>query len=154
MRSVELLVRIPDLKPVVSAWLLSEWPEWYGPGGQGDLLHDINSFAASSNQLPIGYVVFADQLAVGFGSLKMESIASHKNLSPWAASGFVMPAHRGKGLGAYLLEEIAKHAKHLGYSRVYCGTSTATSLLRRAGWTEVEQVQHAGRPLTIFSSGA
>lgn len=36
----------------------------------------------------------------------------------------------------------------------YCGTSTAVSLLRRAGWQEVEGVLYDGKPLTIFRSAA
>jgi GNAT superfamily N-acetyltransferase len=154
MRRIEHLCLLPSLKPVVSAWLLSEWPEWYGPAGQGNLLQDVESFAASTHQLPVGYVVFENDVPIGFGSLKKDSIASHAHLWPWAASGFVLPTHRGKGVGAYLLQHIAKHAKQLGHPQVYCGTSTARSLLQRAGWTEIEQVQHAGKPLTLFCSGA
>lgn len=36
-------------------------------------------------------------------------------------------------------------------TRVYCGTATATSLLRRSGWSELEFVRHEGEDLVIFA---
>ena len=154
MLSVRPLSQEPTLKPLVGSWLLAEWPAWYGAGGEGNLEGDIEAFAASERQLPVGLVAFLGKSPVGFGSLKQESISSHPHLFPWAASGYVLPAHRGKGVGACLLRSLSAHATSLGYAQVFCGTSTATSLLVRAGWHSVEQVQHAGKPLTIFRSGA
>jgi GNAT superfamily N-acetyltransferase len=154
MLSVRTLSQQPTLKPLISDWLLSEWPAWYGAGGEGNLEDDVHSFAASDQQLPVGLVAFMGESPVGFGSLKQESIKSHPHFFPWAASGYVLPAHRGQGVGAFLLCSLEAHAKSLGYPHVYCGTSTAASLLVRAGWHTVEQVQHAGKPLTIFRSAA
>jgi GNAT superfamily N-acetyltransferase len=152
--SAQPLARLPQLKPLVCAWLLSEWPGWYGNGGAGDLRGDVEAFAASVHQLPVGFVVFLGDEPVGFGSLKQASIDTHAHLFPWAASGYVVPARRGRGVGAFLLAAICSHARTLGHQQVYCGTSTATGLLRRAGWHEVEQVLHAGKPLTVFRSAA
>lgn len=46
------------------------------------------------------------------------------------------------------------HAKLMGFKAVYCGTSTAASLLERAGWQLQEAVIHAGKPLGIYRTGA
>ena len=154
MLSAQPLSRLPSLKPLVKSWLLAEWPGWYGQGGAGDLSKDIEAFAASEIMLPVGFVVFLDEEPVGFGSLKQESINTHTHYAPWAASGYVVPALRGRGFGAFLLHAITAHASTLGYEHVYCGTSTAANLLLRAGWHEIEQVIHTGKPLSIFRSGA
>jgi GNAT superfamily N-acetyltransferase len=151
---VKALSRVPELKPMVSAWLLSEWPTWYGEGAPGDLAGDVEAFAQSESSLPVGFVVFKNAEPVGFGALKQESIPSHAHLSPWAATGFVLPHHRGQGVGAFMLQSVVAHARIMGYNKVYCGTSTAASVLRRAGWREVDQVVHAGKPLSIFRSVA
>lgn len=154
MLSVAPLSRVPALKARVSAWLLSEWPAWYGREGPGDLDEDVEAFARSEDILPVGFVVFRVDEPVGFGSLKRESIPAHRHLSPWAASGFVVPKYRGQGIGAFMLRAITAHAQGMGYSQVYCGTSTAASLLARNGWQQVEQVIHAGKPLGIYRSVA
>ena len=154
MLSAKPLPRVPRLKPVVSAWLLSEWPSWYAENGAGDLLGDVDAFATSELELPVGLVVFDDDEPVGFGALKQVSISTHTHLAPWAAAGYVVPARRGQGVGAFLLEAIVAHAKTIGYGNVYCGTGTAISLMDRAGWREIERITCGGKPLVIFCSGA
>jgi GNAT superfamily N-acetyltransferase len=154
MLATELLCNRRDLMPLVSSWLLGEWPQWYGAGGPGDLQRDIQELSASPGELPIGIVVFADGIPVGFGALKAESIPSHAHLSPWAAAGFVLPSFRGKGIGATLLQALVAQARTVGFQVVYCGTSTAASLLTRSGWQWLESVTHAGKPLCIYRSGA
>jgi GNAT superfamily N-acetyltransferase len=146
------LARHANLKPLVCSWLLAEWPGWYGNGDRGNLLGDVNAFAASEQRLPVGMVVFLGEEPIGFGSLKQESIDTHPQLFPWAASGYVVPARRGQGVGAFLLRALSAHAHAMGYTQVYCGTSTAQNLLLRAGWHEVDRVTHSGKPLTIFRS--
>ncbi len=102
----------------------------------------------------MGIVVFAGSAPVGFGALKQASIPSHLHLSPWAAAGYVVPHRRGQGIGAALLQALVSHAASIGHPIVYCGTSTATTLLERSGWHLLEQVTHADKPLGIYRSGA
>ncbi len=148
------LSQAPELAPQVEAWLLSEWPSWYGPGGAGNLSSDIAAFSASSVTLPIGIIALRNEEPVAFGALKSESISTHAHLAPWAAAGYVKPELRAQGIGAALLGALVAQATQLGYQSVYCGTSTAENLLRRAGWQVVEQVVYAGKPLFIFRSVA
>jgi GNAT superfamily N-acetyltransferase len=136
--------------PLVAEWFVGEWPGWYGPGGQGDLSADLAAFAASDIELPLGLLVIDDGQPVGIGALKVESIPSHRHLTPWAAAGYVLPQRRGQGIGALLLRALVDKAGELGHSHVYCGTSTAQSLLLRSGWTAMETTLLEGKPLTIF----
>ena len=151
---VEPLARHRSLLPVLEGWFVSEWPAWYGLGGQGDIGQDLRAFSASEVNLPVGFVAFSEGTPVGAGALKAESIPTHKHLSPWAAAGFVLPERRGSGVGAALLAAMVAHAHSLGYKHVFCGTSTAESLLQRSGWSAVEVARHAGKPLTVFRSAA
>jgi len=151
---VEPLARHRDLLPLVERWFVAEWPNWYGPAGQGNATADLEAFAASEHRLPIGMVVFEGGVPVGAGALKMESIPTHQHLSPWAGAGFVLPQRRGKGIGSALLASLVTKAHELGHECVYCGTSTAVSLLVRAGWSVVAVTQLEGKDLTIFRSAA
>lgn len=68
----------------------------------------------------------------------------------WAAAGFVLPSHRGKGIGASLLRALAAHAKSVGFQVVYCGTSTAQVSSRApAGSYWRQSVTYAGNPIGI-----
>jgi GNAT superfamily N-acetyltransferase len=152
--TVEPLARHRTLLPLLSEWFISEWPNWYGVGGEGNVNRDLEDFAVSETLLPIGFVAFLNDKPVGAGALKKESIPSHKHLTPWAAAGYVLPSQRGRGIGAKLLESMLLHARSLGHTHIYCGTSTAESLLLRLGWAAIEVTQHAGKALTVFRSAA
>ncbi|WP_164886962.1 GNAT family N-acetyltransferase [Piscinibacter defluvii] len=145
------LARHAELVPLLISWFIDEWPEWYGPAGPGDAAADLRTFAASESKLPVGLVAFHENKPVGVAAVKADSLPTHRHLSPWAAAGLVLPSHRGSGIGSLLLEAAVQHARRLGYSRVYCGTSTAVSLLRRSGWTELETVSHEGHSIVIFA---
>lgn len=149
---VEPFARHRDHMPVVAQWFTQEWPHWYGPGGPGNVIADVQAFAASETALPVGMLLFEGQRPVGAAALKAESIPSHTHLGPWAAAGYVLPSHRGRGLGAELLRALVAKSRVLGFESVYCGTSTAKTLLARAGWEVLEVTEHAGQALTIFCS--
>ena len=152
--TVRPLAQHPELLPLLAEWFVSEWPNWYGPGGRGNVKEDLAAFAASEATLPIGMVVFEGQVPIGAGALKAQSIPSHSHLSPWAAAGYVLPSRRGRGVGAVLLQGLVGKAQALGYEYVYCGTSTAESLLTRTGWLPLETITLEGKPLTVFRSAA
>ncbi len=152
--TVEPLAHRRECIDLVKSWFVSEWPSWYGPGGPGNVEQDVNAFAASEDALPVGMLVFEGNQPIGAGALKAESIPTHAHLSPWAAAGYVLPTHRGRGVGAVLLHGIVDKAKQLGFARVYCGTSTANSLLVRAGWSLVETTSLQDKPLGIYRSAA
>ena len=151
MVTISPLAQHRDLVPLLSSWFVEEWPEWYGPGGRGSAVGDLTAFARSQSRLPVGLIALENSAPVGVVALKPESLPTHRHLSPWAGAGLVLPSHRGRGIGAQLLKALVQQAVTLGYPRVYCGTATAVSLLRRSGWSELETTEHEGEAIVIFS---
>lgn len=151
MPTISPLARHRELLPVLARWFIEEWPEWYGPGGRGSAAEDLAAFAASESILPVGLVAFDDDTPIGVAALKAESLPTHRHLKPWAAAGLVRPSHRGRGVGACMLQALVRRAHCLGFGRIYCGTATAVTLLRRSGWSQMEDVRHEGECLVIFA---
>jgi len=151
--TISPLAQHRDLVPLLSSWFVDEWPEWYGPGGRGNAVADLTGFATSESKLPVGFIALDREdreIPVGVMALKAESLPTHRHLCPWAAAGLVLASHRGRGIGAQLLKVLVQQAGALGYPRVYCGTATAVSLLRRSGWSELETIEHEGEAVVIF----
>ena len=152
--TVARLSRHRELVPLVASWLRSEWPAWYGPSGRGDAEQDALQYAQSTSELPLGLVAFLDGVPVGFGALKNDGVPADSARGPWAGAGYVRPEARRRGIGANLLQALVSEAKAMGYSRIYCGTRTAGSLLVRQGWHKLEVVAHGGEQVDVFQSAA
>ena len=146
--TVELLGLHPEALPVLRDLYESEWPAWYC-SGRGNAEQDLCAYA-NQGSLPVGVVALRNGAVCGAAALKAESITSHKHLSPWAAAGVVVSALRGQGIGSQLLFALEEQAKNLSFKRIYCATSTADTLLQRAGWHGLEQTRHEGKALVVY----
>jgi GNAT superfamily N-acetyltransferase len=130
----------------------SEWPEWYGPGGQGNAIEDLEAFANPEGFIPVGVIAIDEpDSPIGIAALRPTSIATHVRLSPWATAGYVVPARRRAGVGAQLLAALLAEARRLGFHTIYCATSSAVSLLEREGWRNIDAVVHDGEKHFVFS---
>lgn len=147
--TIEPLARHPEILPVLEQWFETEWPSYYGAGGRGSARLDLLAYS-NQGTLPVGLAAFRDGIVCGVMALKSSSIASHLHLSPWAAAGLVKASERGHGIGAQLLAGLEREAATLGFPYIYCGTNTADSLLRRAGWHLTERIVHEGEDLGIY----
>ena len=148
---VAALARHAEWLPLLARWMIDEWPQWYGAGGRGDAGVDLRSFAADESTLPVGVIAFDGRTPVGMAALKAQSLPGHVHLTPWAAAGLVVPARRGQGIGAQLLDALVERARGLGHAQIFCATATAASLLRRGGWVQRERVTHEGETLLVFA---
>lgn len=135
--------------PLLQAWFEAEWPAYYGPGGPGDAEADLRAYA-DAEDLPLGLIALLDGRPCGLAALKDQTFASHQHLGPWVGAGYVRPELRGRGIGARLLASSEALARSRGFSEIYCGTSSAWSLLERGGWLLLETIDHDGERLGVY----
>ena len=146
---ISYLAEHPEAVPMLKQWFETEWTDYYGPAGPGDAEQDLIAYS-SREKLPVGLVAFCEGQLCGIAALKPESISTHKHLYPWVAAGFVVPGFRRRGIGANLVSALEDVARELGYSTIYCGTSTAIGLLKRHEWQFVERVRYNGEDVSIY----
>jgi GNAT superfamily N-acetyltransferase len=60
-------------------------------------------------------------------------------LSPWLSGVFVAPEHRGRDIGAGLVERVVQEARALGIARLYLYTPGSGALYLRLGWSVMER---------------
>jgi GNAT superfamily N-acetyltransferase len=130
----------------------SEWPKWYGPGGEGNAREDLEAFANPEGNMPVGVIAIDEaDSPIGIAALRAASIATHTYLTPWATAGYVVPARRRCGIGAQLLSGLLAEAQRLGFHTIYCATASAVTLLEREGWRRIDAVVHDGETQFVFS---
>ena len=143
------LAERPELLPKLQVWFESEWPSYYGPGQRGNAESDLLAYS-NQGSLPVGVVALLNGVACGFAALKKEPFPSHPHLLPWVGAAVVDPSLRGQGIGRELLLALEAEARALQYTRIYCATATAVSLLDRCGWQLLERVVHEGQQVCVY----
>ena len=89
---------------------------------------------AIDNSLPFGLYHGTEQ--VGFAR-----IVSDWATFAWLADVYVLPEHRGIGLGKALVEAVVEHPDVHGLPRLMLATADAHGLYERYGFTQLEGVE-------------
>lgn len=133
----------------IAEWYLSEWET------------PIEKTTRLLSTLPNNEIIFQlniydfDNKVVGtlglYNSVNIQKEHKQfKDLKPWIGLFYVEPAHRGKGLGARLLEITEAYASDLGVKETYLATFTAESLYKRCGWEEFTRVHYKGHDTSVM----
>jgi GNAT superfamily N-acetyltransferase len=143
------LAEHPAALPFLAAAFEHEWPSWYGPGGLGQALADLQAYARLEG-LPQGVVALQGHAVVGVAALKEQALEGHPGFTPTAGAGWVHPDWRGRGIGGQMLAALEALAGAQGIAMLYAATHRSASLFQRAGWEALEVVAHEGAPLHLF----
>jgi GNAT superfamily N-acetyltransferase len=150
---VELLADNPEALPILKEWFEREWAPYYGPEGPGDAHKDLHD-SCNRDELPIALVAISDGEVCGTAALKVESVSTHKHLTPWLAALLVLPEFRRIGFAERLIAAVEDKAKQLGFRYVYVGTGegsgTPESALRKRGWKFIEKSPNTLSEISIF----
>jgi len=85
---------------------------------------------AVANSYPFGVYLGDEQVA--FARVVTDTITF-----AWLADVFVLPAHRGNGVGKVLVETVLSDERFAGMKRWFLGTADAHELYRQFGFHEV-----------------
>lgn len=78
---------------------------------------------------------------VGVCLLVLHELPPAHDLSPWLASLYVIPEHRGRGAARALIAAIEDHARSHSVKRVHLYTGEAEGLYAKCGWRVAEHLQ-------------
>lgn len=146
---LEYLADHPEFVPILADWLYAEWktlmPDWSHAEALADLRSHVNHCA-----IPTTIVAMEGKRLLGSASLIVEDLPGWEHLSPWIASVFVAPEHRGKGIGKALVQRLLSDANSLGTSPVYLFTADKSAYYQRMGWETFAEASHAGHRVRVM----
>ncbi len=146
---IALLADHPELLAPLATAYEREWPEWYGV--HGNAMADLQA-RYRRTALPLGLVALEQDIAVGTVAIAIESVRSHRHVSPWIIGFWVESSRRNRGIGSKLLTAACNHASGQGIARLYAGTAAASSLFARDGWAVIDTgTAELGETITILS---
>lgn len=112
------------------------------------LLH----LAAKSESLPTTLVAVENATVLGSVNVLENDLPLRPDIAPWLAQLFVFPNFRGRGVGAFLVEDAIAEARKLNRSILYLYTSgTLPSYYEKLGWSRIEEIAYLGKPRVIMA---
>jgi GNAT superfamily N-acetyltransferase len=137
---IHYLADRPEYAPVCAAWAFGQW----GCQTEGKTIEtSVQGFSkcAQKNALPLALIALEGKKPAGHIVLCEADCDERPDLTPWMASVFVHPFHRGKGLSLQLIRRAENEAKRLGIQTLYLVTENAKGLYEKCGWKEFDKVQ-------------
>ena len=148
--SIETLVETSSSIRTVAQWLNEEWGK-----EQGYSFRETLSWCrelANSAREAIVCAHWAQQ-PVGAALLVDCDLRSHSHFSPWLSSLFVVPKHRGRGIGRSLAKRLCEIAGEQGHTEIYAYAleGPLIAFYRQLGWSAVESTEIAGRRFVVMT---
>lgn len=100
--------------------------------------------------LPATLILLEKNTVIGSVSLVFNDHPTRLDLNPWLASLFILPAHRGQGYAAPLIEAAIAFAAAARYPALHLFTETAATLFQRHGFKIMENSTLQGHPITLL----
>lgn len=138
----------PDLIPTVADWIWNEWSRHRGRtlAMTATRLAERTAIAGAEQTL----VALADGVPVGTASLTHADLESRPDLTPWLASVFVPPEHRGRGHAKALVRAVEHAARAGGVRRCWLFTADAAGLYADLGWVPAGVTAASGKTVTLM----
>lgn len=145
---LELLVNHPYLIPEIAQLKFNEFSQFTPNDTVQDYIKRMETHLASG-EMPT-YVVIENKQLVGTVCLRKCDMSTHPHLTPWLASLVVHPNYRRQGIGAFLVEEIERRAKEMGYPKLYLFTTYKAAWYAKLGWQVFEKTTFKSFPVTVM----
>jgi N-acetylglutamate synthase-like GNAT family acetyltransferase len=101
--------------------------------------------------LPRFFVLVRGDKIIGCCGLIANDFISRHDLLPWLAGVFIEESERGKALGDFMMNEVEKDAKRIGYSSIYL-TTDHDGYYEKYGWKRMEDgYERSGDATRIYT---
>ena len=135
--------------PTLARWFHAEWA-YLNPGRSLAEVERLIAERARQGAIPLALVAFADDELIGTVCLKTHDMDTHLDLSPWLAGLYVIPARRGQGVGALLVEAIEREARALGVAELHLYTPQSETFYLALGWKTQAHLDYHGHPVALM----
>ncbi|MGI8687522.1 MAG: GNAT family N-acetyltransferase [Thermomicrobiales bacterium] len=147
---IENIADYSDFVGTVARW---QWGEWGHLDPDDSLATRITSIRDQTDptRIPTTYIALDDDEPLGTASLVKHDMSTHRELSPWLASVYVIPTARGRGVASALVRRAVGQAAAMSIARLYLFTPDARGLYEKLGWRAFATEHFEGHPVTIMA---
>lgn len=146
---IQNLVDYPQFIPTLAAWHHAQWS--YLDLGKSIAQRTATLRTHRRTAVPMTVVALSADELLGSASLIAHDMDTRMDLSPWLASVYVDPSHRGQGVGSALVRAIVARATAMGFPTLYLFTPDRARFYEHLGWRVLEHVQYRGYAQVLMS---
>ncbi len=147
--TIKYLADCPEQLDTLAAWHHTEWQHLNPDDTVKKRMERMRTHVAY-RQVPVTLVAFDGDTVLGSASLVECDMHEHRELSPWLASVYVDPPHRGRGVGSMLVRQVTAEARQLGFAEFYLFTPDREQFYTRLGWQLHERTTFRGLDVVIM----
>lgn len=155
MELVELCDCPAGVAPALAHWHAAEWAHLYDGWDEATALAEFRAMDAPGT-VPTTWVAFAgagrgtEDLLGSVSLIDDDELEGFREVGPWLASLFVVPAARGAGVGRRLIDHLVTEAHRLGIERLHLFTSGQEAYYERLGWRTVARPDANGHATAVM----
>lgn len=146
----EFLADRPDALELVARWYYEEWGRG-NPESSVEIIARKISMSMNSGELPCLVLAVDKMHVLGVVELKYREMAIYPDKEHWLGGLFVPPAHRGRSIGAKLVEHAIDLAEQCGVKKLYLQTEQLDGgIYACLGWRPLERVNNKGIEVLVM----
>ncbi len=135
---------------LLADWHVREWQPLVPSMNVPDMLAEFSTHAGRV-QIPTTLVALDGDDVVGSVSLLENDHDDIRAYSPWLASLYVRPDHRGRGLGIELVRRCEDMAHQLGIPVLHLYTTGQEPFYRKLGWDGIATLSLRGACASVMA---
>ncbi|WP_158602001.1 GNAT family N-acetyltransferase [Pararobbsia silviterrae] len=136
---ITLLCDVPRFLPAVAKALHETF--WLtDPEASIERAIDRLSQRLNAHALPFTLVAHDRDTLLGTGSVLVNEVPEDTVQSAWLSAVWVDEAHRGRGVGAAIVDACCAHARRLGEPALLLMTADEREFYERRGWTVIDAI--------------
>ena len=143
---IEHIADHPAFIPTLARWHHHQWPHGSTVRSRVEAMESQRD----RRVIPLTGVALTGREVLGSASLLENDMDTHPELTPWLASVYVAPEHRGRGAGSALARWIVKEANRLGFTKLHLFTPDQESLYARLGWRVRGRETYRGEGVVVM----
>jgi len=129
----------------------AEWRHLYAPWDPECALPEFKTKNADGS-IPATIIALEQNQLLGSISVIQDDLPGWTHLNPWIASFYVLPEHRGRGVGSFLFQAAETLLKENGVQQAYLFTENTQGFFLKKGWHCLETTLANGHPVQIMSN--
>ncbi len=142
-------LRPEHVEPLARALYL-QWHD-FAPWSSMEKIRAYYAECLNGENLPLAFAaVGKDGALLGSAALKRHDMEEFPQYEYWLGDVFVLPEHRGTGVGSLLIGHCLAAARQMRLPKLYLYTPDVQSVYEKYGWCEIATCRHNGETVSVM----